>query len=84
MIEISTKELARQLNITEWSLRRKLCNYQLQPYVIYKRWAAPKAIKITPEVIQILKTLLCVKSIKDADKFKIKFDNWANKILKND
>lgn len=57
-MELTARELAFRLRMHEGELKRKLCNYQIQKWIIYTNLRAPFAIELNRDSLNILENLV--------------------------
>ena len=60
-MELTARELAFRLRMHEGDLKRKLCNYQIQPWIIYTNLRAPFAVNLNKDSLNILENLVLPK-----------------------
>ena len=57
-MKLTARELAFRLRMHEGELKRKLCNYQIQKWIIYTNLRAPFAIELNRDSLNILENLV--------------------------
>lgn len=60
-MELTAREIAFRLRMYEGDLKRKLCNYQIQPWIIYTNLRAPFAVDLNKDSLNILENLVLPK-----------------------
>lgn len=82
---LTARELAFRLHMHEGELKRKLCNYQIQKWIIYTHLKAPHAIELNEDSLYVLEKFVIPKSHTLNREKKLKaFEELKEEILKDE